>query len=229
MTRTVYKNNFVQEAVCVFFFAPQGLWTPVIGGDFYKEIQDIQDGAPRQEVLPDSFGRLAIRTVFPNSDGSHLVLVGPDYISLNIVEEYSGWEEQFRPFIDLIVGKFLSVRNEPPCVKIALRFINAFPEVKAIGNAFRFGEVATSHIPGSRMEIFNRAIINLEEGVNVILQHGDSSANGVPNQILDMDLTAAKDFETWDDAKRAVERWHTFLRDEVFEKLLATEFKEKLR
>jgi hypothetical protein len=76
-------------------------------------------GKPRQQALfsaelepsagpnaPVTVRQGLARVQFPNQDGSRLVAVGPNVLSVHMLRPYTGWDEEFRGQIEDAIAAF---------------------------------------------------------------------------------------------------------------------------
>lgn len=123
-----YANPPILEAICDFQFAPGQTWDPTLLGLVYDRIktdfpQKAQAPGP---ILNVSFGPappVQGRMQFRREDGSALVQVGPDNLTVNHLRPYGGWP-RYRDMIAHTLEVYRSVATPQGLTRIALRYIN---------------------------------------------------------------------------------------------------------
>lgn len=96
-----YKNPPLVEAVCSFKFGGEQTWNGTIPGLLYAELRDGYPEQPEQRMIfqanlfPADSGQAAqtqqqVVTAFRN--GSKVLSVGPDLLSVHSLKPYEGWD-----------------------------------------------------------------------------------------------------------------------------------------
>ena len=133
MSRRVYKNPPIQEAVCEFFFSQHPAYDPMRIGRFYERIRDLFDGPPKSEAVqqtgigvsgePVIVGNLS-RYRFPSQDGRFVAVINSASFSVHALAPYEGWMEAFRPRIERALQAFDIESGGLTYRQILVRFIN---------------------------------------------------------------------------------------------------------
>lgn len=129
MSRVIYKNPPITEAVCEFRFSPDE-WDITWPGELYSAIKKDYPQKPRQyqeqilEQRPDGLTHRQITKVqFLSTDGTRTVSVGPGTIAIHDLYPYSSWE-QFSLRIFSVLSAYQAVINNRPLIRVGLRYIN---------------------------------------------------------------------------------------------------------
>lgn len=138
MTRRQYSNSPIEEAVCEFRFAPGQAWNFTVPGLFYEKVRDLYTGEPSEKnsiATEFKFSRMQAvnpevtvvqdlpKFLFPCADGTKLVGVGPDALSIHSLRPYEGWDE-FSKRIEQAFQFYLEVAKPVGIIRISLRYIN---------------------------------------------------------------------------------------------------------
>jgi uncharacterized protein (TIGR04255 family) len=137
MTRRQYPNPPIVEAVCEFRFDPGVVWNLTVPGLFYGKVRDLYTGEPQQQNLIATEFQLGqvpenselkvtqglTKLLFPSTDGTKLVGVGPDTLSIHSLRPYEGWND-FSSRIDQSFQVYSEVAKPIGVNRIAIRYIN---------------------------------------------------------------------------------------------------------
>ena len=99
-----YKNPPIVEAVCEFRFESRQAWDWTIPGLIYadikgqypskKQVKSLEFTVTRQrEAVSQAVTGSVERMQFISQDGTALVQVGPDVLSVNQLRPYSSWQK----------------------------------------------------------------------------------------------------------------------------------------
>ncbi|MDZ8138243.1 MAG: TIGR04255 family protein [Nostoc sp. DedQUE04] len=138
MTRRQYSNPPIEEAVCELRFAPGQAWNFTVPGLFYEKARDLYTGEPSEQnsiATEFKFSRMQVvspevtltqdlpKFLFPSADGTKLVGVGPNLLSIHSLRPYEGWDE-FSKRIEQALQLYLEVAKPVGITRISLRYIN---------------------------------------------------------------------------------------------------------
>lgn len=207
MTRRVYKNPPIEEALCEFRFESMAEWDPMLPLVFREKVKESYPGKPVQRtpieanlhagsdkagasfLLKQELGRIQ----FPNEDGKALVSIGRNVLSAHMLRPYQRWEE-FRPRIQEALNQYVDTMPCDGVQRIGLRYINKI-EIPSTGSLDLNRYFTTPPItpPGfpSRITSF---IVRTEhmyedEPIKLIMTFTDASAKeGLAAFLLDLDL-----------------------------------------
>jgi len=127
-----YANPPLIEAICDFHFIPSQPWDWTVLGlvydriksDFPNKLQppgpmlNVSIGTPLGGPMPG-----AARMQFRREDGSALVQVGPDNLTVNHLTPYSGWP-RYRELIAGALAVYRDVAAPQGLHRISLRYVN---------------------------------------------------------------------------------------------------------
>jgi uncharacterized protein (TIGR04255 family) len=136
MARTYNKPPLI-EAVCDFRFSSSQLWDWTIPGLFYEQIRsdfpnknqlstiettvDVSEGKVVQQTQP--------KMQFISGDGTAVIHVGPDNLTINQLRPYDGWE-LFKSRILKYLSIYCETAHPKNLANVTLRYVNRieFPE-----------------------------------------------------------------------------------------------------
>jgi uncharacterized protein (TIGR04255 family) len=131
----IYRVPPLVEAVCELGFDSEQDWDWTIPGLLYERIQaefpakeqrnvlEVQfEARPGDDVKQNVKGGIA-RMRFLRSDGSALVQVGPNMLSISHLRPYRDWPT-FRDIIDRVLEHYRAVADPEQITKVGLRYIN---------------------------------------------------------------------------------------------------------
>jgi len=194
--RHQYKNPPIKEAVFEFRFAPEAdEWDPTIPGRLYTEIKDKYSGKPREKSFlrlePKGEARPEPRVIFSTADGSSLLVVGRDLLSVNALQPYQGWAA----FRERIAGALDTYKHaaQPKGVKrVGVRYINQIliPKESTTPERYLNGVSAeVDGLPKSRVELLSRGKYRYDDGTQLIVTHSfDTEQKDKVGILLDLDL-----------------------------------------
>lgn len=142
MAGRIYSNPPIVEALCEFRFESGDAWDSTVPGKLQGVLQHQYDGKPSDQALlqasieSDDEGQgLSLtqrsRVMLRTEDGTRLVGVGPDLLSIHILTPYlrhdgeslAGWME-FRPRIQDALLAYWGVAMPDGVVRTGLRYLN---------------------------------------------------------------------------------------------------------
>ena len=137
MKRRQYRNPPIEEAVCAIYFLPpkeQDFFAPA---RFYEKVRKTYAGKPTARIGPPSqlqvqqgpqgfqlaVGQEPGKIFFPDEEGTRLVALGMNSLSIHVLRPYPGWDD-FRKRIASALQAFEKVSAPKGIRKIELRYIN---------------------------------------------------------------------------------------------------------
>lgn len=194
-----YPKPPIVEAVCEMRFLPNQPWDWTIPGLIYAEIQSEYPKKSEQHSLEVLLGAKGGKVSgspmllrFAREDGSALVVVGPDLISVNFLRPYSNWEA-FRSAIERARALYVKIANPKAFKRIGLRYINRIelPDERVEIEAFL---TAVPTVPPALPQTFGQFMQRVElpfpslPGTLVLQSGSHPEAAGRPAFLLDLDV-----------------------------------------
>ena len=199
-----YRNPPIEEAVVEFRFVPGQEWDLTIPGKLHEhpDIKNRYPGKPRTQksleaayrAEPDQPPNLAVREGIAriqlvDLDGRHLISLGADVLSVNILRPYDGWG-QFRPRIETALRAYLEVAKPTGVSRVGVRYINKIllpgNEID-IGTYFMSGFSSPPELPSKMVGFMSRVEYLYQDGVKLLLTHATVDAPERYSAVL-MDL-----------------------------------------
>jgi uncharacterized protein (TIGR04255 family) len=128
-----YLRPPLQEALCELRFDPGAPWDWTVPGLLWERIRDRFPSKQGKSVLANETGstpplppelqHAMARVQFFSEDGSSLVQVGPNLLTVNFLPPYAGWPT-FLPLIDEMVGMYREIATPAGLSRVGLRYIN---------------------------------------------------------------------------------------------------------
>jgi uncharacterized protein (TIGR04255 family) len=134
-TKRRYKRPPLLEAVCEIRFEPSQAWDWTLPGLLYDKIRtDFPEKKLRNSVelsfgsqqAAQQFKGAVSQMQFLAQDGSRMVQVGPDVLSVHVTANYPGWE-LFLPMIVSVSGTYRQISAPRAINRIGLRYVNRLP------------------------------------------------------------------------------------------------------
>jgi uncharacterized protein (TIGR04255 family) len=215
MTRHIYTNDPIQEAICEFRFrTPQQGWS-LLPGQLFDRLKDEYPAEPGQDlpqlippgvVAPNPNAlplgiQIAIggpppgRVRLASSDGSRLLLIGQGSFSVHAGRPYPLWET-FSASIERALSAFSDVHPSFDIDRIGLRYINRIEGEGTANEVERYFNMQSLRFPGINSELqsfLGRSEQLLENDPNrlVIATFASTpAAEGRSAFILDLDVVA---------------------------------------
>lgn len=144
-----YKNPPIEEALCDFTFSPIAEWDFTLPGKLHSEIEKDYPGKPRQQRLQTvttGFGaeqpgialqEQLMRIQFPTKDGTRLVSIGNNTLTISVLRPYEGWTK-FKPRIENALAAYRKITNPEAVTRIGLRYINRIVVLEPKQNPSKF-------------------------------------------------------------------------------------------
>ena len=207
-----YKSPPIEEALCEFRFAPSPGWDLTIPGRLQTALGDEYRGKPREqkafqvglsvhEGKPADlrFGEGLAKVQLATKEGTRLVGVGPDTLSIHMLRPYrdtknfqqGGWEE-FGPRIATALEAYQRVTEPSNINRVSVRYINRINIPLGNVNIEDYLSCANLQIEGLP-ELYSNFVSRVEyvydEQRSLILSYG--LLEGSPNHVdclLDLDV-----------------------------------------
>ena len=207
-----YKNPPIEEALCEFRFQPSQDWDLTIPGKLHARLNEEYSGRPREqrvveaglEIQGDQPSKLSLgeglgKVQLVTEDGTRMVGVGPDVLSVHMLRPYQdplqpgrgGWDE-FRPRISVALDAYWEVAQPEGVHSIGLRYINrlVIPEKTVeVENYLRCALPVVSGLPDRLNNFMSRVEYAYSDGVRLVLSQGsiDAPSDHV-GFLLDLDV-----------------------------------------
>ncbi len=137
MARRKYRNPPIEEAVCDFRFAPSVDWDPTLPGLLFEKLKQTYNEKPRtQSVIEPPGGGVGLSAVsaaaqatlvqrvqFLGDEGTRIVGVSADHLSVHMLRPYTNWED-FRPRILSAVDAYKKIARPEGINRFGLRYVN---------------------------------------------------------------------------------------------------------
>jgi len=194
------KASPLIEAICQFTFKDESQWNWTLPGRLYDNIKTefphiSEETAPsiivssHQSMLPQKCSSPS--RVILKKDESSIVQIGPHFLSINKLREYSSWID-FYDIIKYIYKNYLDLLEKPQLARIGLRYIH---EIKLVnGNEIQPDEWITlfPSLKGPLKKPFTGFYQRFENRIEVpegaqIIQTGLREVKGVKSIIVDID------------------------------------------
>ena len=245
-----YANPPLIEAICDFHFIPGQPWDWTVLGLVYDQIKgefpnkfqppgpmfNVSIGTPPSGPMPGM-----VRMQFQREDGSALVQVGPDNLTINHLTPYSGWPG-YRDMIAGTLSAYRGIAAPQGLSRIALRYVNRINIPARLMGEFgvEIGDyvLAQPSVPDRIPQVFSswaqRVEMSFDEANMVlVLQSGTGpGSEAFPVSIL-LDLTMSPPVQmlppmqpiALDAALMWLEQAHTSI-ESVFEECLGPKARE---
>ena len=181
-----YKNPPIEEAVVEFRFAPGEEWNLTIPGKLHEHpsIKNKYQGKPRTQKFidaalqsgADQTSNLAVREgvgriQLVDPEGRHVISLGMDVMSVNLLRPYNGWND-FRPQIEDALKAYFDVAKPTGVNRVGVRYINRIViegrEV-TLDTYFRYKPPSVQQFPKKMAGFFNRVEYVYEDAIKLLL------------------------------------------------------------
>ena len=193
--RRRYKTPPIEEALCELRFVPGQQWDLTIPGKLQAQLGDEYSGKPREqkalqigmkvrEGKPENlqFGEGLTRVQLVTEDGTRMVGVGPDVVSIHMLHPYqnpmhperSGWDE-FEPRISTALNAYWSVAEPRGVSRVGMRYINkiAIPErIVKVENYLKCALLEADGLPEDYSNFSSRVEYLYKDKVRLVLSYG---------------------------------------------------------
>jgi uncharacterized protein (TIGR04255 family) len=132
MTRT-YQKPPISEAICEFRFSESTQWDITIPGLLYGKLQSLFPFKEQRifknfQIVERPNGPEQIitdmeRVLFFSEDRRSVVFVGQNFLSVNVLPPYPGWNKYF-PLIQNVFQTYSELVNDLSFDRIGLRYVN---------------------------------------------------------------------------------------------------------
>lgn len=215
------------EALCEFRFKATGAWDWTLPGRLYERIG--KEFTERSEVDAVEVGQvhsepgklpfpITKRFQMKRSDGSAMVQTGPDFLAVNCMRLYPGWET-FLALILRIFEEYMVLRGKCDLERIGLRYIN---QILPPGEKYQLESLITvaPQLKGSLDRplagFYQRYEILLDSPKGILIhQTGIQTKDGAAMLMLDLDC-GSRELEGVCD-RLAVEKWLIGAHDLLYE------------
>lgn len=205
MTRRVYKNPPIEEALAEFRFAPGPEWDMTVPGRIHEAVKAEYPGKPRQQNLVTAnvvFGAAEAapalsmfrgigRVQFPSQDERSLVGVGPDVLSVHVLRPYPGWES-FRPRIENALTTYERVAAPSGVVRVGIRYINRITirDTKCdLSRLFLCAPPQAPGLPSDTTSFLHRDEYRYGDDIKLLVTYASvEAADDCTSFVLDLDL-----------------------------------------
>lgn len=199
-----YKNSPIEEALVEFRFKPSQEWDLTVPGKLHEKLKTEYSGKPRHQKTVEAsvggqphqqanvtFREALARIQFPTVDGTRLVAVGPDLLSISVLKPYEGWEA-FRPRIEKALSAYQEVVGAQPVIRIGVRYINVIkvpsPTVEP-SHYFHFSPQHSATVNAKMVNFVSRVELRYDDGIKLLLtQASNQSQSDRPEFIVDLDV-----------------------------------------
>jgi uncharacterized protein (TIGR04255 family) len=228
-----YKHPPIEEALCEFQFSPDEALDPMlVVGKLHSEISDEYPGPTRRQnvqtvTVAESQTQVRdelFRIQLPNVDGTRLISVGKNALSISVLRPYVGWEEDFKPRIERALLAYQKVIKPREVRRIGVRYINRISIAQPIADAATYFTNPNCEDKILRLELKHfakRLEYATSDATKVIITH----ATIVPNKpehsdfLLDIDVVRENATINIDNAMSVASELHE-KEGEVFESLV---------
>lgn len=220
-----YKNPPIEEALCEFTFTPTIEWNLTLPGKLHTEIQEEYSGVPRQQNIRTmiagpqaaqptiAFQNELLRIQLVSTDGTRLVSIGKNILSVSVLRPYEGWL-LFKPRIERALNAYRKVAAPQDVIRIGLRYINRIvvPSPNSDPSLYFNYNLSRDDLLDAKIINFMRRFEYLKEGgEKLIITHATLQPSD-PKQsefILDLDTIWDRDPLNFDQVLDATEKLHT--------------------
>jgi len=202
-----YRNPPIEEVLVEFRFVPGQEWDLTIPGKLHQHdaIKAQYPGKPRTQKVflgaelqagPGYPPNLAVhegvgRVQLVDERGNHLISLGLDVLSVNVLRPYDGWD-QFRPRIETALQAYTEVAEPSGVSRVGVRYINkiVLPEKEIdLGTYFRCVPSPLPELPSKVTGFMSRMEFLYDDAVKLLLTQ--ASIDALESQsafLLDLDL-----------------------------------------
>lgn len=207
MNKRNYHNPPIEEALVEIQFAPSKEWDPTISLNFYDKIKDTYIGKPQDRISilasikqnPNEGSPFVEATQeldrvrYPDKDGTSLVSIGHNVMSVHVLRPYPSWDNFF-PKIKEAYNAYIEASEPVGIVRIGLRYINKIeiPSSESVDlrDYFNSPPSTPDGIPVNMSNFFTRTeSVYKDAPIKLIQTFGTSSApENTYGFLLDIDL-----------------------------------------
>ncbi len=243
MTRKIYKNDPIFEAICEFRFSVEAPWDDDARARVMLEFQRVYGDPPTPfnrytaALSTDAQGRPSLppeqvdtheHARFTRDEGRVRAIVGDTSVSAHSLRPYMGWE-RYRPAIEEAYQLYLDARRPSQLLRVGLRYINRF-EVGADGipSAFLVGAPSTHPAPFPALrEHVHRDEYEWADGPRIVIVTASARIDDRLVLVVDLDVSAAPDVALHDRAAvfSLIDDLHKRERD-IFERVISEKARE---
>lgn len=218
------------EAVCEFRFAEQDAWDWTVPGRLYELIRADFPERAQQSGMDVRVARMAgggpVATLQPaaervqlrKSDGSALVQVGPELLSINHLRPYPSWEA-FLAMITNVLDAYRTLFAKLTLGRIGLRYINQMPLAIGSHDVANFLTVSPP-LPGSLdkalLGFFQRYELEEFMPVGVLIHQTGTQLTPEGNPAIALDLDFVSQEVAHLGSTDSVVRWLESAHDRIY-------------
>ena len=210
--RRRYRNPPINEALCEFRFVPGPDWDPTIPGKLQAVLGEEYCGKPREQKARQvrlhveegkpanlQYGEGVAKVQLLTKDGTRLVAVGPDVLSIHMLRPYQnpsspdegGWEE-FAPRIASALEAYRRVVEPNGIGRVGVRYINKIaipgPNVR-VEEYLECAHLEMSGLPRRYRNFLSRVEYLYDDEARLVLAYGLLGASADAVQcLLDLDV-----------------------------------------
>ena len=206
-----YRTPPIEEALCEFRFAPGDEWDLTMPGKLHTKLDNAYPGKPTQQILARVDVQLAKgkpfsvqyqhdanKVQFHSEDGTRLVGVGEDNLSVHMLRPYQspergeqvGWEE-FRCRISTALGAYWTVAAPVGVRRVSVRYVNKImmPKDAEVRDYLLCALPNVGGLPRSVLGLASRVEYRYEDSAHLVLSQGTAlDPSGQPAVLLDLDV-----------------------------------------
>lgn len=211
--RRRYRNPPIHEALCEFRFVPGPDWDLTIPGKLQAALGEDYSGKPREQKAMQvglhveegkpanlQYGEGLAKVQLPTTDGTRLVGVGPDILSVHMLRPYQnpaspdegGWQE-FAPRISVALEAYRKVVEPNGIIRVGVRYINqiAIPGTNVrVEDYLKCAHLEMSGLPQDYANFLSRVEYVYEDGAHLVLAYGLlGTSSNVVQCLLDLDVS----------------------------------------
>jgi uncharacterized protein (TIGR04255 family) len=233
-----YKNPPIEEALCEFTFTPTIEWNLTLPGKLHIEIQDEYAGPPRQQNIQTivtgpqaaqpsiAFQNELLRIQLLSTDGTRLVSIGKNTLSVSVLRPYEGWL-LFKPRIERALSAYRKVAAPQDVIRVGLRYINRIvvPTANSDPSSYFNYNLSRDDVLDAGISNFMKRFEYLKQGgekliiTHATLQPSDSEKSEF---ILDIDTIWDREPLNFDQVLETTEKLHT-IEGSAFEAIITDE------
>lgn len=197
-----YKKPAIMEAVFECRFLPGADWDQTIPGLVYDKLRDKypkKDTRVLQEFQLSQTSDHVVQNVnakvlavFKSDDGKRFIQIGPNMVSVNVLEPYPTWEV-FYPMITETLETLSKIVPLQGIERAGLRYINKFTfndSKITLDDYFTFGLKRSPELPPTMSEFIIGGLFKVDEDQDLCRIQLASEKPEIPNTlstILDID------------------------------------------
>lgn len=199
--RRTYKSPPIAEALVELQF-DGGDWDLTVPGRLQGVLKDEYPGKPRQQNIVSANRVLtqnqpaAMQAVqalgkvqLPSADGQKLVAIGPNSLSVHILQKYTGWED-LKPRVTRALDEYVKLVEPRAVARIGVRYVNrvVLPDGAELGVYFTRAAREAGGLPRRITNFVYRDEYRYEDDVQLLVTFASLQSDGAPAYLLDIDV-----------------------------------------